>query len=98
MISFNTLNSLGFELLLFVGFRTITLLAEDNDIDTVYVRFASEDEDRMFDCAKPSDMLSLKYIVSSRNSDVVGWRLHHHHRHDNDLAVAEAVMNSDENI
>ena len=81
-----------------VGFRTITNLAEENEIDTVYVRFANEDKDRMFDCLKPSDMLSLKYIIGERNPRIVGWRLHHHHRNENDMAIANEIMNSSEKI
>ena len=41
-----------------VGFRTIKGLVEDNKIDSVYVRFANENEDRMFDCNKPIHMLN----------------------------------------
>ena len=81
-----------------VGFRTIHGLAKENKIDTVYVRFASEDKDRKFDCMKPSDMLSLKYIIGERNPRVVRWRLHHHHRNEHDLAIANAIMKSSEEI
>lgn len=75
-----------------VGFRTIQGLAEDNEIDSVYVRFANENEDRMFDCNKPSQMLDLRDIIASRNPLVVGWRLHHHHRNDKNEKVAKQLM------
>ena len=81
-----------------IGFRTIVGLVEDNQIDTVYVRFAWEDKDRKFDCMKPSDMLNLKYIIGERNPRVVGWRLHHNHRDEFDLALANAIMKSNEEI
>ena len=81
-----------------IGFRTIVGLVEDNQIDTVYVRFAWEDKDRKFDCMKPSDMLNLKYIIGERNPRVVGWRLHHNHRDEFDLALANAIMQSNEEI
>ena len=81
-----------------VGFRTILGLAKENEIDTVYVRFASEDKDRKFDCMKPSDMLNLKYIIGERNHHIVGWRLHHHHRNEHNLAIANEIMNSTEMI
>ena len=56
-----------------VGFQTILCLVEDDEIDTVYVRFACEDKDRKYDCLNPSDMLSLKYIIQKRSHRVVGW-------------------------
>lgn len=74
-----------------VGFRTINALAIENKIDTVYVRYAYETEDRYFDCNKPSHMLELKYIIGIRDPKVVGWRLHHHHREENCLAAANAA-------
>ena len=81
-----------------IGFRTIVVLAEENQIDTVYVRFASEDKDRRFDCMKPSDMMNLKYIIGKRNHRVVGWRIHHNHRDEFDLALANAIMKSNGEI
>ena len=63
-----------------VGIRTIQSLTEEKEIDTVYVRYAYEDKDRMFDCTKPIDMINLERIIRERTPVVVGWRLHHHHR------------------
>ena len=77
-----------------VGFRTIKGLATENEIDSAYVRFANEDEDRMFNCAKPTHMLDLEDIIASRNPIVVGWRLHHHHRSEkkNDEAARKLMQ------
>ena len=77
-----------------VGFQTILNLAEENLIDTVYVRFAYENKDRMFDCMKPTDMLNLKDIIAERSPRVIGWRLHHHRWEDKNLALANAMMKS----
>ena len=63
-----------------VGMKTIETLFDDNTIDTVYVRSVGEDEDRMFDCHEPMDMINLERIMRERSPSVVGWRLHHHHR------------------
>ena len=63
-----------------VGMKTIEALFDDNTIDTVYVRSVGEDEDRMFDCHEPMDMINLERIMRERSPSVVGWRLHHHHR------------------
>ena len=60
--------------------KTIEALFENNTIDTVYVRSVGEDEDRMFDCHEPMDMINLERIMRERSPSVVGWRLHHHHR------------------
>lgn len=81
-----------------VGFRTINALATENKIDTVYVRYAYETEDRYFDCNKPSHMSELKYIIGIRDPLVVGWRLHHHHREEKFLAATNAsyAMNVNE--
>ena len=43
-----------------VGIRTIQSLTEEKEIDTVYVRYAYEDEDRMFDCTKRIVMINLE--------------------------------------
>ena len=64
----------------FVGTKTIEALFNDDTIDTVYVRSVGEDEDRMFDCHEPMDMINLERIMRERSPSVVGWRLHHHHR------------------
>ena len=80
-----------------VGFRTIKGLAENNKIDSVYVRFANENEDRMIDCNKPTHMLDLRDIIASRSPLVVGWRLHHHHRNDKNEKAARKLMEQDEN-
>ena len=74
------------------GFKTIQGLLDDNEIDTVYVRFADENEDRMLDCAKPRDMNTLRDIITSRDPIVVGWRLHHHHREEKNKKVARSLM------
>ena len=78
--------------------QTIDHLAMDNKIDTVYVRYADEDEDRMFDCLKPSDMLELEYIITERSPSVVGWRVHHMHREEQNFALTKSMsmMTSDE--
>ena len=81
-----------------VGFQTIRGLVKDNEIDTVYVRFACEDKDCKFNCTKPSDMLNLKYIIGEHNPYIVGWRLHYHHRNEHNLAIANEIMNSSEKI
>lgn len=81
-----------------VGMQTIDHLAMENKIDTVYVRYADEDEDRMFDCLKPSDMLDLSNIITERSQSVVGWRVHHNHREEKNFALAKSmsIMTSDE--
>jgi hypothetical protein len=71
---------------------------EDNQINTVYVGFTWENKDRKFDFMKPSDMLNLKYIIGEQNPQVVGWRLHHHHRDEFNLALTNAIMKSNEEI
>ena len=81
-----------------VGFQTILGLVEEDEIDTVYVRFACEDKDCKYDCLNPSDMLSLKYIIRKHSHRVVGWRLHHHHRNEFDRALANAIMNSNDEM
>ena len=81
-----------------IGFWTIVGLVEENQIDAVYVRFAWEDKDCKFDCMKSSDMLNLKYIIGEQNPKVVGWRLHHNHRDEFDVALANAIMKSNEGI
>ena len=75
-----------------VSFETIKRFTEDNEIDSVYVRFANEDEDRMFDCNKPTHMLDLKHIITSRHPLVVGWRLHHYRRNDKNEKAARKLM------
>ena len=60
--------------------KTIEALFDDNTIDTVYVRSLGEDEDRMFDCHEPVEMINLERIMRKRSPSVVRWRLHHHHR------------------
>ena len=55
------------------------------------MRFADEDDDRMYDCMKPTHMHTLKKIISGRDPGVVGWRLHHHHREEKDLAYAKSL-------
>ena len=80
-----------------VGFCTIKGLAEDNQIDSVYVRFANENEDRMINCNKPTHMLDLRHIIASCSPLVVGWRLRHHHRNDKNEKVARKLMEQDEN-
>lgn len=75
-----------------VGFRTIKGLAEDNEIDSVYVRFANENEDRMFDCNKPTHMLDLRDIIASCSPLVIGWRLQHHHRNDKNERAAKKLV------
>ena len=74
------------------GFQNIEKFAADNEIDSVYVRFANEDEDRMFDCNKPTHMLDLKDIIASNHPLVVGWRLHHHRRNDKNEKVARKLI------
>ena len=74
------------------SFETIKRFTEDNEIDSVYVRFANEDEDRMFDCNKPTHMLDLKDIIASHHPLVVGWRLHHHRRNDKNERAARKLM------
>ncbi len=81
-----------------VGFKTITALYEENEIDTVYVRYANEDEDRRYDCAKPSHMEQLEYIISNRDENIIGWRLHHHHWEKKNLAAVKALLQHDEEI
>ena len=63
-----------------VGMKTIETLFNDNTIDMVYLRSAGEDKDRMFDCPEQMDMLNLERIMREQSPNVVGWRLHHHHR------------------
>ena len=63
-----------------VGMKTIECLFDDNNIDTVCVRYAGIEEDRMFDCHEPMDMINLERIMRERSPSVVGWRIHHHHR------------------
>ena len=80
----------------YIGYRTIVALAKDNEIDTVYVRFADENEDRMYDCAKPTDMNILKEIIAFRHPLIIGWRVHHHHREEKNLAAAKAFDENDD--
>ena len=63
-------------------FDTIKRFTEDNEIDSVYVCYTNEDDNRMFDCSKPTHMLDLKDIIASNHPLVVGWRLHHHRRNE----------------
>ena len=79
------------------GFQTIKKLAEDNKIDSVYVRYVNENQDMMIDCNKPTHMLHLKDIIASRSPLVVGWRLHHHRRNDKNEQAARKLMEQDEN-
>ena len=81
-----------------VGFQTILCLVKDGEIDTVYVCFACEDKDCKYDCLKPSDMLSLKYIIRKYSRHVVGWRVHHHHRNEFVRALANAIMKSNDEM
>ena len=81
-----------------VGFQTILGLVKDDEIDTVYVRFACENKDHKYDCLNPSDMLSLKYIIQKHSCHVAGWRLHHHHRNEFDRALANAIMKSNDEM
>ena len=74
-----------------VGYETIKALAAENEIDTVYVRFADEDDDRIYDCMKPTHMHTLKKIISGRDPGVIGWRLHYHHREEKDLAYSKSL-------
>ena len=74
-----------------VGYKTIKALAAKNEIDSVYVRFADEDEDRMYDCMKPTHMHTLKKNISGHDPGVIGWRLHHHHREEKDLAYSKSL-------
>lgn len=62
------------------SYHTICLLARDRDIDTVYVRFASKDQDDCFHCENPSHMNILKWIINSDGPNVIGWRCHNHKR------------------
>lgn len=79
-----------------VSYSTIKSLAARNEIDTVYVRFADEDNDRLYDCMKPTDMKHLHDIIKSFDSCVIGWRLHHHHREERNLAIAKSIMEREE--
>lgn len=63
-----------------VNFETIRMLTHENKIDTVYVRFATKDEDDCFHCENLIDMMKLKWIIKNTGPNVVGWRLHHHKR------------------
>ena len=63
-----------------VGMKTIECLVEDDSIDTVYVRYCVNEDNQMFDCHEPYDMIALERIMIERNPSVRGWRLHHHHR------------------
>ena len=63
-----------------VGMKTIECLFEDDNFDTVCVRYAGEDKDQMFDCHEPRDMINLERIMRERSPGVAGWRLHHYHR------------------
>ena len=63
-----------------VGMKTIECLFEADSIDTVYVRYRGNKDDRMFDCHEPYDMIALERIMRERSPSVIGWRLHHHHR------------------
>ena len=74
-----------------VSFETIMRFTEANEIDSVYVRFANEDDDRMFDCNKPTHMLNLKDIIASNHPLVVGWRLHHHRRNEKNEKAARKL-------
>ena len=74
-----------------VSFETIKRFTEVNEVDSVYVRFANEDDDRMFDCNKPTHMLNLKDIIASNHPLVVGWRLHHHRRNEKNEKAARKL-------
>ena len=63
-----------------IGMKTIEALLDNDTIDTVYIRSVGEDEDRMFDCHEPMDMINLERSMRERSPSVVGWILHHHHR------------------
>ena len=63
-----------------VRIKTIETRFDDDTIDTVYVRSVGEDEDRMFDCHEPVDMINSERIMREQSPSVVRWRLHHHHR------------------
>ena len=56
------------------------------------MQFADENEDRMLDCAKSTDMNTLRDIITSRDPTVVGWRLHHHHHEEKNEKVARSLM------
>ncbi len=71
---------------------------KDNKINTVYASFVQEDKYQKLDGMKPSDMLNLMYIIGEHNPWVVEWRLHHHHRNEFDLALANASMKLNEYI
>ena len=76
-------------------FATIKRLAGKGIIDTVYVRFADESNDRGYDYWKPSNMKELKYIIAGDHPGVVGWRLHNHKREAKNIAVAKSIMKED---
>ena len=73
-----------------VGYETIKALAAENEIDTVYVRFADEDDDRMYDCMKPTHMHTLKKIFQDTTLELLAggytiitekkriWRMQNH--------------------
>ena len=60
--------------------KTIEALFCSNTVDAVYARSVDEDEDRMFDCHEPVDMINLERIMRERSPSVAGWRLHQQHR------------------
>ena len=47
-----------------VGMKTIECLFEDESIDTVYVRYCVNDDDRMFDGHETYDMIALERIMN----------------------------------
>ena len=48
------------------GFQTIKKLAEDNKIDSVYIRYVNDNQDMMIDCNKPTHVLHFKDIIALR--------------------------------
>ena len=60
--------------------KTIESLFEEDKIDTVYVRYAYEDVDRMIDCHQPWNMIDLERLMREQSPRVVGWKFLHNHR------------------
>ena len=46
--------------------KTIEALFDDDTIDTVYVHFADEDMDQMFDYHEPVEMINLERIMRKK--------------------------------
>ena len=73
-------------------FLTVKQLAAERKLDTVYVQFANEDRDRMYDCQKPSNMEELRDIIAGRYRNVVGGHLHNHKKEFKNITAAKAIM------